>query len=78
MPGRRGTPAKLPEEQPWINRWWPPVRDIGAFLLGTFILIHQEVWRASAQPWLVAAGLACLGITGSGAIQRYLLSKLDK
>jgi len=74
MPGTRSPRAPQPS---WLSRNWPAIRDVAAFFVGAFLLIHQEVARPHAQPWLVAAGVACLGITGSGAVQRWLLSRLD-
>ena len=52
-------------------KWWQfPWREIWAGSLGGFILLWQVVVEDHAQPLLVGAGLALLGVTGSGAVQR--------
>lgn len=51
--------------------WWQfPWREIGSFALGSFILIWQTTFESSAQPILVGAGVALVGVTGAGAVQR--------
>lgn len=59
------------------ERYWPLIRDIGAFFLGAFILVDQTVVAKTAQTILVVIAFACLGITGSGIAQRWLRSKYD-
>lgn len=56
---------------------WPVYRDIGAFVLGTFMLVWQTVFEENAQEILVLTGFASLGIAGSGVAQRFLRTKLD-
>lgn len=52
-------------------RWWEfPWREIGSFGLGAFLLVWQAAFEEHAQALLVGAGLACIGVTGAGAIQR--------
>lgn len=55
---------------------WPFVRDVLAFLLGTFILLWQTVARDQADTTLTVAGLVCLGVTGSGLAQRWIEARL--
>lgn len=62
------------------ERLWPLLRDIGAFLIGSFMLIQQTLLQGRGQPpseLLVIVGVALLGVTGSGIAQR-LLEKGDK
>lgn len=52
-------------------RWWQfPWREIASFILGAFILVWQTVLEQQAQALLVGAGVALIGVTTSGAIQR--------
>lgn len=52
-------------------KWWQfPWREIGSFLLGSFILLWQTTLEERPQALLVGAGLALVGVTGAGAIQR--------
>lgn len=52
-------------------RWWQfPWREIGSFVLGAFLLIWQNSLEDHPQPILVGAGLALIGVTGTGAVQR--------
>lgn len=75
---RERTPPPLAPAVPTVlERYWPPVRDIGAFLVGSFILIWETVAESQAQPWLVAAGFAALGVAGSGVLQRWMLGRLE-
>lgn len=72
------TTRRPPPEPPRLARLWPPVRDVLAFAVGAFILIHETLVTGAAQrPWIIAAGVACLGVAGSGAAQRWLLSRLE-
>jgi hypothetical protein len=57
-----------PQDRP---RWWQfPWREIWAGALGGFILLWQTTIEAHPTPLLVGAGLALVGVTGTGAIQR--------
>lgn len=56
---------------------WPLARDVCSFVLGAFILLHQTVWVETAQPWLITAGYACLGLAGSGRVQRWLSQRME-
>lgn len=67
----------MTETRSRFERCWPLFRDAGAFGLGTFILVWQTVFEASAQVILVVAAFACLGITGSGIAQRILRQKIE-
>jgi len=59
-----------PEQRP---KWWQfPWREMGSFALGAFILIWQTSIETQAQPILVGAGVALIGVTGTGAVQRAL------
>jgi hypothetical protein len=55
---------------------WPIYRDIGAFLIGAFMLVWQTVFEENAQDILAIIGFAALGIAGSGVAQRFILSKV--
>ncbi len=51
--------------------WWQlPWREIGSFTLGAYVLVWQTSFESSAQPILVGAGCALVGVVGTGAIQR--------
>lgn len=56
--------------------WWPVLRDMGATVLATFVLVWQTVFEATAQAVLVAAALALYGIPASSSLTRYLARKL--
>ena len=73
-----GTRRPPPPEPPRLVRAWPPARDVLSFAIGAFILLHETLDGKPAQPWLVATGFACLGIAGSGAAQRWLLTKFEE
>lgn len=73
MPGTR----RPPPEPPRLAKLWSTLRDILAFVVGAFILVHETLAPGAAQrPWIIVAGFACLGVAGSGAAQRWLLSRL--
>lgn len=55
---------------------WPIIRDVAAFILGAVILLHQELAREQSDATLVVVGFACLGITGTGVVQRRIMAKL--
>jgi hypothetical protein len=50
--------------------WWPLLRDMGCFGLGSGILIAQ-VLEQTPEPVLVGAGLALIGVTGTGRVQEW-------
>lgn len=50
--------------------WWPLLRDMAAFALGSGILISQSV-ITRPEPVLVGAGLALIGVTGTGRVQEW-------
>jgi hypothetical protein len=60
---------------------WPLIRDVGAFLVGSFILLEQTLqpvlFGVESNTIAFVIGFACLGITGSGIAQRWLSKKLD-
>lgn len=58
--------------------FWPFVRDVGATMMGAFILIDQTVIAKSAQTILVVAGMALLGVPASGLAQRLLQRYVDQ
>jgi drug/metabolite transporter (DMT)-like permease len=62
--------------KPSLAERWPLYRDIGAFLIGAFMLIWQTVFEENAQDILAIVGFAALGIAGSGVAQRFLADKL--
>lgn len=70
--------AKRPPSEPFsprIAQMWPLYRDIGAFVLGSFMLIWQTVFEENAQAILVLTGFGALGIAGSGVAQRILAQR---
>ena len=59
--------------------WWlPEVKEALAFVLGTFILIHQTAFASQVEVVLVVAGVALLGVLGSGVAQRALRRLIDE
>lgn len=50
--------------------WWPLLRDMGSFALGAGILVAQTLVEAP-EPLLVGAGLALIGVTGTGRVQEW-------
>lgn len=50
--------------------WWPLLRDMGAFGLGSGVLVSQ-VLAVTPDPMLVGAGLALIGVTGTGRVQEW-------
>lgn len=50
--------------------WWPLIRDISSFALGTGLLVSQ-VAVVDPEPLLVGAGLALIGVTGTGRVQEW-------
>lgn len=53
--------------------WWlPDVKELGAFLLGSFILIYETVFAVKPEIILVVAAVAMMGVLGSGVAQRAL------
>lgn len=71
---RRSPPSRRPSV---LEQQWPFVRDVGATLIGAFILVEQTIFTAKAQTVLVVAGLALLGVPASGVAQRILARYLD-
>jgi len=56
-----------------FDRWWPRLKDVGAFLLGIWLLVI----RAAPQDFALAAlqttgAIALLGVTASGIAHRSL------
>lgn len=52
-------------------KWWQlPWREIICTLVGAFMLLWQTVLDANKSPLIVGAGLALLGVSGTGLIQR--------
>ena len=59
-------------------KWWQfPWKEIGSFTLGASILLWETVGETQAQAILVGAGLALIGVTGVGAVQRAVKRKLE-
>lgn len=58
--------------------WWPKLRDVGGFTLGSFILVWQTVYETSAQIVLVVAGIALLGVPASAKASRWLEERLTR
>ena len=53
--------------------WWlPDVKELGAFLLGSFILVYETVYAPQVEIILVVAAVAMMGVLGSGVAQRAL------
>lgn len=53
--------------------WWlPELKEALAFVLGSFILIYQTVFASRVEVILVVAGVALMGVLGSGVAQRAL------
>lgn len=63
-------PYREPGREQILIRWWPPIRDIAAGMLGLFILYHEEVTAAHGDAFKIGAGIALLGIAGSGVAER--------
>lgn len=60
-------------------RWWQlPWREIVAVVVGAAMLMWQTVAVDSAQPALVGAGLALIGVGGVGSAQRAIRRKLGE
>jgi hypothetical protein len=61
---------------------WPLARDIGAFLIGSFILVEQTLqpvlFGVESNTIAFVVGFACLGITGSGIAQRWLSKRMEQ
>ena len=67
--------GRPPNRPPW---WQLPWREIVSCTTGAFILLWQTVLEDQAQALLVGAGLALIGVTGTGAIQRAVRRVTDK
>lgn len=53
--------------------WWlPGLKEVLAFLLGTFILVYETVFAPRVEIILVVAAIAMMGVLGSGVAQRAL------
>lgn len=61
-----------------VNQAWSIARDAFALVVGAFMLIWETVFAKQAQSILVVAGVAALGITGTGIAQRALRSLLTE
>jgi len=56
-----------------FDRWWPRLKDVGAFLLGIWLLVIRETPQDFALAALQTTGaIALLGVTASGIAQRGL------
>jgi hypothetical protein len=53
------------------EEWWPLLRDVAAFCLGGAILVTQAM-SEHPDPVIVGAGVALVGVTGSGRIQEWV------
>lgn len=52
-------------------RWWQfPWREIVCVTVGAFTLIWQVALEEQGQALFVGAGLALMGVGGTGAVQR--------
>lgn len=66
------------EEQPKRLWWVPELKEVGAFLIGSFILIYETVYSSHVDTILVLAGVAMMGVLGSGIAQRALRKLLEE
>lgn len=56
----------------------PKVKELIAFVIGTTIVLHQTIFAKQAQTILVVAGLALMGVLGSGVAQRALKKLIEE
>lgn len=73
-------PDKTPEEIAtlWVTVARSIFRDLVAPTLGTFILTWETVAEHADRPWLIAAGITCLGIPAASWARRILLGALGE
>lgn len=45
-----------------VKAWVRILRDLSLVAVGAFILLHEEISAVSPNPYLIAAGLAALGL----------------
>jgi hypothetical protein len=62
------TAAKPNGKRRQAEAWWPLLRDMASFGMGMGILIAQTI-VSTPEPILVGAGLALIGVTGTGRVQ---------
>jgi hypothetical protein len=68
------TAAKPNGKRRQAEAWWPLIRDMAAFALGTGLMIAQTL-VPTPEPILVGAGLALIGVTGTGRVQEWAKGK---
>ena len=70
----------MTSRQPTERRlWWlPDVKEALAFVIGAFMLIHQTVYASRVEVILVVAGVALMGVLGSGVAQRALRKLIEE
>jgi hypothetical protein len=56
----------------------PQLKELIAFIVGTGMVVHQTVFAPKAQTILVVAGIALMGVLGSGVAQRALKKLIEE
>lgn len=68
----------MTDERPKRNGLVPQLKELLAFGIGSTIVLHQALLATKAQTILVVAGVALMGVLGSGVAQRALKKLIEE